>query len=60
MSINRNWIITGAFGGKIAVATDTNPLKTRVNASISWSVGVPKWTVRVISVVPSAVHSWQI
>lgn len=47
------FIHTGAFGGKIAVATDISPFKTRVYASFSLSLGSPKCTVRVISVVPS-------
>lgn len=44
---------TGAFCGKIAVVTDIKPFSTRVNASTSFSVGVPKCTVLVMSVVPS-------
>lgn len=42
-----------AFGGKIAVATDINPFKTRVNESISLSVGCPMCMVRAIVVEPS-------
>lgn len=45
--------ITGAAGGKMAVFNDINPLSTRVNASISFFVGVPICMVLVISVVPS-------
>lgn len=35
-------IRTGALDGKMAVDNDMNPLSTRVNASISFSDGVPK------------------
>lgn len=37
----------------MAVAMAINPFKTRVNASFSFSLGVPRCMVRVIVVVPS-------
>lgn len=39
----------------MAVVKDIYPFSTRVNASISFLDGVPRWIVRVTSVVPSAV-----
>lgn len=36
------------------MATDLHVLDTfKVKFTFSWAVGVPKWTVRVVSVVPS-------
>lgn len=50
---SKNGAHTGAFGGNMAVAMAMNPFKTRVNASFSLSLGVPRCMVRVIVVVPS-------
>lgn len=43
--------LTGAFFGNVAVPIAMKPFNTRVKASISKSVGVPKCTVLVVSTV---------
>lgn len=39
--------------GKTAESRAMLPLSTRVYIRFSFSVGLPKWSVRVVSVVPS-------
>ncbi len=43
--------LTGALIGNVAIPIDIKPFSTLVKASISKSLGIPKWTVLVVSAV---------
>ena len=51
---NASMAIPGVPLGKVTLASAMCPWRTRVKASFSQAVGVPRWTVRVTSVVPDS------